>query len=140
MARVAFGDEPPAAANSTGLIVAAVLMAWRSSYRHLSVLLCVVALALIYRCWQFLTLHFAWVYLLQQVGAYGLLAFTFGRTLLEGRVPLCTQWAARVHGQLTEPVIRYTRQVTAAWTLFFALMVLTLIALFMLAPLRLVAV
>jgi uncharacterized membrane protein len=54
--------------------------------------------------------------------------------LATGRVPLCTRWATVVHGPLAPAVTRYTRSVTAAWTLFFALMTTGLIALFLLAP------
>jgi len=69
--------------------------------------------------WRGIELHYARLYLLQQCGIYLTLAAIFGRTLLPGRVPLCTQWALRVHGQLEGRVQRYTRGVTLAWTLFF---------------------
>ena len=54
----------------------------------------------------------------------------FGRTLGPGREPLCTQFAAMVHGRLEARVTRYTRQVTLAWTLFFVATALVSTALF----------
>ena len=54
------------------------------------------------------------------MGAHAALAVAFGRTLLPGRTPLCTQMAAWVHDDVTEPPLwRYTRGVTLAWTLYF---------------------
>jgi uncharacterized membrane protein len=47
------------------------------------------------------------------------LAWMFGRTLKQGREPLCTRLATMIHGPLASPVARYTRQVTLAWALFF---------------------
>jgi len=59
----------------------------------------------------------------------------FGRSLARGREPLCTHWANRVQGPLSPPLERYTRQVTVAWTLFFALLTAAQVLLFLLAPL-----
>jgi SAM-dependent methyltransferase len=86
--------------------------------------------------WGELRSHFVWVYLMQQVGLYGLLGLAFGRTLARGSVPLCTQMAIRVHGSLAEDALRYTRHVTLAWTAFFAITTLALLVLFVAAPLR----
>ncbi|WP_321815244.1 MULTISPECIES: hypothetical protein [unclassified Paraburkholderia] len=51
------------------------------------------------------------------------MALLFGRTLVAGRTPLCTQFASMLHtrdGSALAPAIaRYTRQITLAWTLFF---------------------
>ena len=41
-----------------------------------------------------------------------------------------------VRGPLQPPVARYTRQVTVAWTIFFAAMVVTSSLLFFLAPIQ----
>ncbi|WP_028230168.1 COG4648 family protein [Paraburkholderia mimosarum] len=67
-----------------------------------------------------LALHFAWGLFLEHVSFNLAMALLFGRTLAAGRVPLCTQFAAMIHGgALTPAVARYTRQITLAWTLFF---------------------
>lgn len=94
-----------------------------------------LAAALMAAHWPELKAHFVWLYLIQQVGLYALLGVYFGRTLASGSVPLCTQMAQHVHGTLSAAALRYTRQVTAAWTLFFAIITLALMMLFYAAPL-----
>ena len=65
---------------------------------------------------------------------YGLLAAGFGRSLRAGEVALCTRLADKLHGPLNAAEILYTRRVTLAWTLFFALMGLTVALLYVTAP------
>jgi uncharacterized membrane protein len=122
------------AIGPVGLI--ALVFAWRSARRVLGLTAWLLATALIAAQWHELRAHFVWVYLIQQVGVYSLLGFSFGRTLALDRVPLCTQMALRVHGTLRAEALRYTRQVTIAWTMFFALATATLLILFLAAPLR----
>jgi uncharacterized membrane protein len=129
-------------ASALGVVLAvgplaalALTLGWRSGYRLATILAGTLVGLGIWRHWPVLAQHFPWLYLLQQAGAYALLGLTFGRSLIADRVPLCTRWAALVHGPLAPAVARYTRSVTAAWTLFFALMTTTLIALFLIAPL-----
>ena len=86
--------------------------------------------------WPRLIDNFALLYLLQQFGFYALLAATFGSTLISGRTPLCTMLADRVHGPLSAAELRYTRQVTAAWALFFLLNLLATVLLYEFAPLQ----
>jgi uncharacterized membrane protein len=76
------------------------------------------------------------VYLVQQAGFYSILAFTFGRSLRTGSVPLCTQLADKVHGPLSALELRYTRKVTLAWAIFFLVNVAATFLLFAIAPLR----
>ena len=118
------------------VLAIAALLAWRSTHRVLGLAVWVLALAYIGMHWYELKARFALVYLMQQVGFYCLLGWTFGRTLAPGLTPLCTQMALRVHGALSAEALRYTRQVTLAWTLFFAGIVFALIAAFIIAPLR----
>ena len=114
----------------------ALLLAWRSATRATAVAACVMiaVLALVY--WRSLAAHFPWLYLAQQAGTYALLGAAFGRTLSAGVTPLCTRFAARVHGPLPNAVARYTRSVTVAWTVFFAIIAVALVTIFFLAPLR----
>ena len=63
--------------------------------------------------------HFGWGLYLEHVSFNLMMAYVFGRTLLAGHEPLCTRFAAVVHGTLTPRIARYSRQVTLAWTLFF---------------------
>ena len=74
--------------------------------------------------------NFPLVYLLEDVGFYALLSLTFARSLVSGRMPLCTHWADLVHGPLPPLVARYTRKTTAAWAVFFALIAAASLALY----------
>ena len=74
---------------------------------------------LLHHYWPMLTQNFMVLTLMQQCGFYAVLALSFALSLRNNRVPLCTQLADRLHGPLTAREVRYTRQVTAAWTLFF---------------------
>jgi uncharacterized membrane protein len=114
----------------------AVAFAWRSRYRLPALAACVLAGVLVFALWPLIERNFVWAYLAQQSGAYALLSFSFARTLFGERVPLCTRWADMVHGPLSPPVARYTRQVTAAWAVLFAFLTLSVLGLFWFAPLR----
>jgi uncharacterized membrane protein len=70
--------------------------------------------------WGYLERHFTNVFFIEHAGMNLLLAVTFGRTLAGGSEPLCTHFARIIHGTLEPDVVRYTRQVTLAWALFFA--------------------
>ena len=91
---------------------------------------------LLYYCWPLFAQNFSMVYLLQQCGFYAIMSLSFARSLLKGRVPLCTQLADKVHGPLSELELRYTRQVTIAWVVFFLANLLATFLLFALAPLK----
>lgn len=80
------------------------------------------------------TASLGWIYFIQHVGTNAVLAWVFGRSLCLGREPLCARFAALVHGPLAPEVARYTRQVTAAWTIFFMVMGTVSVLLFWLAP------
>jgi uncharacterized membrane protein len=86
--------------------------------------------------WPLLTQNFTLLYLLQECGFSAIMAAGFGRSLLEGRVPLCTQLADRLHGPLSLRELRYTRYVTAAWAIYFLLNMAVTFLLFEFAPLR----
>jgi uncharacterized membrane protein len=86
--------------------------------------------------WPLLLQNFSIVYLVQQAGFYFMMTFTFARTLRVDRVPLCTQFADRVHGPLSPLELRYTRNVTIAWAGFFLANLAATFLLFAFAPLR----
>jgi uncharacterized membrane protein len=117
------------------LILGAVLVS-----RALGFLACLLALGialyLLRDYWSLFKQNFGLLYFAQQFGFYGLMAFTFGITLVKPRVPLCTLLADRVHGPLSPAEIRYTRQVTGAWTLFFILNMMVTLLLFEFATLK----
>jgi uncharacterized membrane protein len=118
------------------VLAVGVALIWR--WTHVLVALFAVAAAavLLRHYWPLLERNFPLVYLLQEAGFYSLMAASFGLSLRPQETALCTQLADKVHGPLSAQEIRYTRQVTAAWTIFFLAITLVTIALFALAPLR----
>ena len=94
-------------------------LTWRSTMRPAMLLLCVAVGALLWGFWGGLERNFSWVYFLQHVGTNVMLAAVFGGTLARGQQALCTRFAEMVHGSLSPEEVRYSRQVTLAWTLFF---------------------
>jgi uncharacterized membrane protein len=106
-------------------------LAWRSPRRLLMWLLCAVVAGLLGLFWSTLQRNFIWVYFLQHAGTNLMLAAVFGTTLLHGRQPLVSRLAETVHrARLPPEVLRYTRQATLAWTLFFMATALVSSALF----------
>lgn len=68
--------------------------------------------------------HYEWGLFLEHVLFNGALGYLFGCTLAPGREPLCSRFAAMVHGRPLPPeIVVYTRRITAAWTAFFAAIV-----------------
>jgi uncharacterized membrane protein len=105
-------------------------LTWRSPRRPVMLLLCALVGGLLWGFWGVLERNFSWVYFLQHAGTYVMLASVFGVTLARGRQPLCTRFAEVVHGSLTPEEVRYSRQVTLAWTLFLLAISLVSSALF----------
>lgn len=64
------------------------------------------------------------------------LMWFFARTLKDGRKPLITAIALRVHGSITPDLEIYTRRVTWAWSLFFASQIVASIGLYIFASLQ----
>jgi uncharacterized membrane protein len=101
------------------LAVAAVL-AWRSRHRYAWLLLCAALAMLVWRHLGAIGDHAAWVYFIQHAAGNAMLALVFGSSLVGSRVPLCTRIAALAHNPMPPRLAHYTRQVTLAWTIFFA--------------------
>ena len=118
------------------MLTLGVVLVWRWSGAPITVLCAAAAGGLLRACWPLLLQNFSVVYLVQQAGFYSLMAFTFARTLRKDHVPLCTQLADKVHGPLSALELRYTRNVTVAWSLFFLLNLAATFLLFEFAPLR----
>jgi uncharacterized membrane protein len=117
------------------VVLIAVMLAWNSPQRLIMLGVLMLSCVVLWAGWPVLEQHFGLVYWLQNVGLQLILFMTFGRTLIAGRQPLCTRFAAAVHAPLTPQHENYARQVTVAWTLFFAAMALASTGLFFLAPL-----
>ncbi len=113
------------------LLVVAGIFSWRSSRRLLSLTLWLAACIVVAMFWSVMRHHFGLVYLMQHVGMQLALLLLFGRTLIGDRRPLCTRFAEAVHAEPLSPEHEhYARQVTVAWSLFFATMAAVSVALF----------
>jgi uncharacterized membrane protein len=112
----------PALGALLSLVPAAGLALWvlRRS-RHREAVLAALALACValWLGWGLLERNFASVFFIEHAGANLVLALVFGRTLVGSREPLCTRFARLLHAPLPPEEVRYTRHVTAAWTVFF---------------------
>ena len=90
------------------LMLFGFVMAWRSSRAALGLWL--AGMAALAWAWPLLEARFEWVYFIQHVGAFSLLAIVFARTLAEGEVPMITRFARLVHGASLAPeLLPYTR-------------------------------
>jgi len=132
-------DEPSTLGALVAVLPIAVIalaMAWRARHRRRALGLwsvCVIGSAL---AWPLIETRFVWVYFVQHLGVFMLLAVGFARSLAIGEVPMITRFARQVHGEALAPeVLRYTRAVTLAWTLYFAAMAIASIILFAFASL-----
>lgn len=86
--------------------------------------------------WSFIKLHTAWIFWLLDVGLMLALLMTFARTLINGRKPLCVYFAEIINGgKLPADHEIYARNVTIAWVMFFALIIIVSSLLFFLASL-----
>lgn len=112
-----------------------ITLALNASSRLAGVLLLIATLAAAWWQWGLIKSHTGFIFWMQDVSLLSLLLLTFGRTLFAGSVPLCVQFAKMLHGELTPEHERYAHQVTVAWTLFFAIMIVISSLLFFLAPL-----
>jgi len=117
------------------VVLIALVLAWRSPRRFIMLGVLALLCGALWAGWPALMNHYGLVYWLQHVGIQLILFMTFGRTLIAGRQPLCTRFAEAVHVLVTPQHEIYARQVTIAWTLFFAAMALASTLLFFLAPL-----
>jgi uncharacterized membrane protein len=132
------GHEWLGVAVGVGVLYAfAGMLCWHTRWRLPTLAAGALGIALIVTEWPLLKANFTWFYLLEHAGSNALLALLFGATLKADRVPLCTRLAQMVHGEaLPAAVDRYTRRITVAWTLFFALSASASLLLYLLAPIE----
>ncbi len=138
LAHLAAASSAP---NLPGALVAivpllglALVMAWRASQRLVMLGLWLAACAMLYGMSGWLLAHYIWVFFLQHAGMYALLCAAFGRSLQGGQTPMISRFARIVHGSLSPALVRYTRSVTWAWTLYFGGIAALSLLLFWLAP------
>lgn len=115
-------------------------LAWQSPRRSVLLALIALLLALLWHQRALLLRHYDLAYLTEHAGMMALLAWVFGRTLLDGQTPLVTRFAMLTHDSISPIIIRYTRSVTWAWTLFFGLMASSSVLLFVATPLSIWAI
>lgn len=113
----------------------ALLLLWRSTPAMVAGLVTAGSGVLLYRFWPLIRFHYPLFYLVQECGVYGLLGVTFSRSLLPGHTAVCTHLADKVQGPLAPHEVHYTRQVTAAWAVFFLSVALLSVLLYVLTPL-----
>jgi uncharacterized membrane protein len=116
------------------LIAAVALVGWQTRWRIATLAICAASCVVLWRYSEVIGRNLGLVYFIQTTCTNAALALFFGRTLSGGREPLCTHFARMVRGALEPRVEQYTRQVTLAWTVFFVAMMVTSIALYVLAP------
>jgi uncharacterized membrane protein len=114
----------------------ALLLVWRRASAPVALPLTAAFGAIIYGLWPLFRSHYSLFNLVEESGVYGLLGVTFARSLLPGHTAVCTHLADKVQGPLAPHEVRYTRQVTAAWAIFFFAVVTLSVLLYSLAPLR----
>jgi uncharacterized membrane protein len=129
-----------AALSLIPLLLIAAIVVWRWRQPLIGALVAVSAATLLYLFWPVFwpvfQKHYEWADLTQQVGAYGLVAVSFGRSLYGGRVPVCTQIANSLRGGLDPAEIAYTRRATLAWAVFYAALTASILALYFAVSLR----
>jgi uncharacterized membrane protein len=80
-------------------------------------------------------MHYEAADLIQQCGAYGLIALSFAHSMY--RIPLCTRLAQEMHGALNAREIAYTRAATMAWAAFYFLIAAAIAILYVFTTQRL---
>lgn len=101
----------------------ALLATWvlaRSRHKPAWIAALLAAAAAVYFVEQHERLGLAALSGISHATCYLFLLWYFGRTLARGREAIVTRFARRVHGTLAPPMERFTRNVTAAWCIFFA--------------------
>ncbi|WP_068637169.1 hypothetical protein [Thauera butanivorans] len=118
------GDVHPAFGAVLGvapLVIATVLLLWRIPSAPLRYAACAAGVVLLVWLWPQLLHNIALLYYLQHLSSHVALGMVFGHTLIGPGEALVTQLARAIQpdGQLSARQIRYTRQVSIAWTAFF---------------------
>ena len=119
---------------SAPLLAVGLALAWRSARRALWLAVWLVAVAAILLAGERMPDGTLWLLLFQSVGINAAMGLAFGRSLLPGSTPLVSRFAQVVHGKLSPRLASYTRGVTLAWVVYFALTSLVSILLFFAAP------
>lgn len=112
------------------IVLIGIVLAWRWTPRYAAAVLSVALLAVTIWAWRFLEAHYQWSDLVQQAGAYALVALGFARSLRAAQVPTCAQLAAQLHGPPTPAEAAYLRRATGVWAVFYALLSVAIVVVF----------
>lgn len=119
------------AALSIGpVLLIAMVLVWRWTRPWIALLIAACVGVFFYRYWGFFERNYEIADLVEQCGAYALIALSFARSLFAGRVPLVTQLTKELHGTLVPAEIVYTRRATLAWAAFYMLLAAAIVILF----------
>lgn len=118
-----------------GLAVTPLSIAWISfTTRYLSMPMklipFVTLFALLVTSWAVLQQHIIWIYFVQHVVMFSGMGIWFALSLAKRKEALCTYFAGFAHDYLSPQMVRYTRQITVMWSLFFFTMSLVSLFLF----------
>jgi uncharacterized membrane protein len=129
----AMGRLPPLPAVAVALappLAGAIALTWRSRLRWLVALATLGILLVAALRADELSRHVSTLWFVQHAAIHALLAVFFGRTLLPGAEPLTTRIARAVLPSMPPAVLRYSRGVTLAWTVYFVAMAAISVALY----------
>lgn len=137
--KASISADPPLLSLLIGLApltFSAIALAWHSR----SVIwqgLCAVCIVLAIINIDFLRVNTAWVYFIQHAGMHVMLGIVFGRTLFGSHAQaLCSRVAALIYADGRDPALmRYTWNVTLAWTVYFFVCAGASVLLFFFGPL-----
>lgn len=117
------------------ILVALAVLLWQAHSRWLFAAGLLVAAGAVWVLWPQLRQSVSLLYYLQHLGSHLALAVFFGRTLRGNGDALITSMARFIYlDALSARKVRYTRQVTLAWTVFFVANALVSTGLFLWAP------
>jgi uncharacterized membrane protein len=120
---------------ATPIVIVVALLLRRLGHPLLIAVGALAAIGLLVWVWPQLRENGALLHFVEHVGTNLAFAVVFGRTLAAGHEPLITQLARFAHPEGLSPIkLRYTRQVTVAWTAFFIATAAVSTGLFLLAP------
>lgn len=131
-------SAPPSPWNAVGLLspmlAAAAFGTWQAGqrWRALGALGLIAALCLMAALGVEVSAPL--LYLGQHVAINLLLGLWFASTLRDGRQPLISMLAEKVHGPLAPVMSAYTRNVTRAWVAYFVAVALVSVAVYAAAP------
>ena len=119
-----------------GAVIVAII--WKSRFRVFNFILFLAVVVAGVVNTDTLYAHIIWLYFLQHIGAMVVLAAVFGSTLRGSHAQaLCSRVAAMIIPvELDADYLRYTWQVTLAWTAYFVICAVLSVILFFFAPIE----